>query len=352
VIRIDHDTAARHPLRSEVNPRPSLRGMSSRTVHHDPANASAQGLRANLRHIAACHVRLDSDDLSSYDLVMASLPAPAPWSTPLPAAHPPRGMAIFQLPTGTYETRAAFAVQGGSFREKRDFAATAVLLVHQQGDFLIDAGFGEHVAEHVKMLPRVVRAPHQAGSTARQQLQRAGYDLERLRGVILTHSHWDHVSGLDSLPVPIWINAAEREYAATDADGKVFRVVSSGHDIHEYTFDDHAYLGFPKSLDVFGDGSMVIALAGGHTTGSVVVFVTLPSSERYAFIGDITWQLDGIQRRLERPWLLRKLADSDAAQVRQGILRVASLNEVMHVIPAHDVHAYDGIPLLPADMSQ
>ncbi len=30
-------------------------------------------------------------------------------------------MAIYQLPTGTYVTRAAFAVRGGSFRDKRHF---------------------------------------------------------------------------------------------------------------------------------------------------------------------------------------------------------------------------------------
>ena len=50
--------------------------------------------------------------------------------------------------------------------------------------------------------------------------------------------------------------------------------------------------------------------------------------------------------------MLRTLADSDAGQVRQGILRAAALTGVMQVIPAHDVHAYDGIPLLPTVMSQ
>ena len=96
---------------------------------------------------------------------------------------------------------------------------------------------------------------------------------------------------------------------------------------------------------------MIVALAGGHTFGSVIVFVTLPTGARYAFIGDLTWQLDGIRRRVERPWLLRKLADSDAGQVRQGLLRVIALTSLMKVVPAHDRDAYDGIPLLPASSS-
>ncbi len=77
--------------------------------------------------------------------------------------------------------------------------------------------------------------------------------------------------------------------------------MSKDHEIHEYGFDDRPYLGFASSYDVHGDGSVVIALAGGHTTGSVIVFVTLPTGKRYAFIGDLTWQIDGIRRRVERP---------------------------------------------------
>jgi N-acyl homoserine lactone hydrolase len=279
------------------------------------------------------------------------MPAPAPWSGPLPAATAPEGMALYHLPTGTYDTRAAMAVRGGSFRDRRHFAANAVLVVHSNGDFLIDAGFGKNVAQHVRMLPVFTRAPFHATSTVREQLAAAKYDFGRLRGVILTHSHWDHSSGLDSLDVPIWISKGERDYATTDGDGKVFRAVSPGHEIHEYAFNGPAYLGFSKSLDVHGDGSLVIALAGGHTTGSVVVFVTLPTGKRYAFIGDLTWQYDGIEKRLERPWLLRTLADSDASQVREGILLSAALTEVMQVVPSHDVGAYAGIPTLPKVMS-
>jgi N-acyl homoserine lactone hydrolase len=260
-------------------------------------------------------------------------------------------MAIYQLPTGTYETRAAFAVRGGSFRDKRHFAATAVLVRHPKGDLLIDAGFGSGVAAHVAELPRLARAPIAAAKTVREQLDASGYDRSRLLGVLVTHSHWDHVSGLDELRVPIWINAGERNYAAGDPDGKVFRTVSAGREIREYQLDGPPYLGFPSSLDVHGDGSVVVALAGGHTTGSVVVFVTVPSGQRYAFIGDLTWQLDGIRRRVERPWLLRKLADSDPGQVRQGLLRVIALADLMQIVPAHDRDAYYGIPCLLARLA-
>ena len=282
---------------------------------------------------------------------MKPLPVPAAWAGPLPEAAPPAEMAIYQLPTGTYDTRAAFAVKGGAFRDQRHFAATAVLVQHPKGDLLIDAGFGSGVAAHIAELSRLARAPYHATTTVAEQLDASGYDFSRLLGVLVTHSHWDHVSGLGDLQVPIWINAGERQYAAEDPDGKVYRTVSPGHTIHEYALHGPPYLGFPASFDVHGDGSVVSARAGGHTTGSVVVFVTVPSGQRYAFIGDLTWQLDGIRRRAERPWLMRKLADSDPGQVRQSLLHVIALAGLMQIVPAHDVGAYAGMPPMPARLT-
>lgn len=274
--------------------------------------------------------------------------AVAPWSLGLPDASPPQGMSLYRLPTGFYETRAAFAVKGGAFRDKRRFAASSVLITHPAGDLLIDAGFGADLSDHVALLPRVERARYSREKTVKEQLDAAGYDWANLRGVLVTHVHWDHVSGLDSLHVPIWINADEMRYGAEDTHGAVFRTVSAGLPVHQYAFDGPAYLGFPASHDVYGDGSVVIAEAGGHTFGSVVVFVTVPDGDRYAFIGDIAWQFDAITDGLERPWLMRKMADTDAAKVRENLQRVIALRDLMRIVPAHDGGAYESIAALPA----
>jgi len=78
----------------------------------------------------------------------------------------------------------------------------------------------------------------------------------------------------------------------------------------------------------------------------VIVFVTVPSGERYAFIGDLTWQIDGIRRRVERPWLMSRLADSDRDQLRRDLLRMIALDGLLRIVPAHDLSCYDGIPRL------
>jgi N-acyl homoserine lactone hydrolase len=274
----------------------------------------------------------------------APLPAPAAWTGPLPQASPPGSMAIYQLPTGTYENRAALAYRGGSFSDVRQFAATAVLVQHPAGDLLIDAGFGANVEAHIAAMPSYRRTPHQLGVTVGDQLRANNYDMARLRGVVITHAHWDHISGLEDMDVPIWMNPAEGRYVGRAKDAALFRGIASRRQIHHYTFDGPPYLGFPNRHDVYGDGSVVIVEAGGHTDGSVVVFVSLPDGRRFAFIGDLTWQMEGVTLRAERPKLLRMLADVHPVQVRDGLLRIIALAGRMHVVPAHDVNAYDPIP--------
>lgn len=280
------------------------------------------------------------------------LPSPAPLSGILPPADPPADMAMFQLPTGVTHRSAAFAYRGGSFGDQRDFVMTAVLVKHPRGDVLIDTGFGRSIDEHVQAMPLGFRmaTSYERGQAAAEQLDAAGYDRGRLRGIVLTHAHWDHVSGVADFPeTPVLVTAAERRFI--DEGGWLTAVARSLLDVRyeEYEFEGGAYLGFEKSHDVHGDGSIVIVAAAGHTPGSVIVFVTLPSGRRYAFVGDLAWQREGITEREERPWLQRTLADWDESGVREQLLRMAAISRrfpEITLVPAHDARGFADLPRL------
>jgi N-acyl homoserine lactone hydrolase len=280
------------------------------------------------------------------------LPEPAPFTLELPAASPPPGMAMFHLPTGYTKRNAAFGYRGGAFSDKRDFAMSAVLVKHPRGDLLIDTGFGSNIDAQVQDLPWLLRrlAAYVTAKPAAAQLDASGYDRGNLRGIVLTHAHWDHVSGAsDFAGTPVLVNAEEKAFIRDGGFSSVVARNMKDAKYEEYAFEGGPYLGYPASHDVHGDGSVVLVPAPGHTPGSIVVFVTLPGGKRYAFVGDLVWQLEGIALREERPWLMRRLADSDEVLVRGQLLHVAAIAAKfpdLTIVPAHDARAFEKIPRL------
>ena len=273
----------------------------------------------------------------------APLPKPVPYAGPLPQpATPPKEMAVYSLVAGVNHRVAAFAYRGGSLFERRDFAMAAVLVKHPKGDLLIDTGFGRNIAQQFRTLPFTVRAItfYSLWQPAADQLRDAGYDPLSLRAILLTHSHWDHVSGLPDFPgVPVWVTPQEHEFIRKSGNLDFCRLFT-GIRYEEYGFEGGPYLGFPASHDVYGDGSIVVVPAFGHTPGSVIIFVTLPGGTRYAFVGDVVWQLEGITEREERPWITRRKADTDVEENSENLLRIVALRERlpdMIIVPAHDI---------------
>ncbi|MGH8453289.1 MAG: MBL fold metallo-hydrolase, partial [Nevskiales bacterium] len=167
---------------------------------------------------------------------------------------------------------------------------------------------------------------------------------------VLTHAHWDHVSGLPDLPgVPVWVTQQELDFIHS---GKFMAtLIASFKDINYrvYGFDHGPYLGFAHSYDVFGDGSVVIVPAAGHTPGSVIAFITTPDAKRYALIGDIAWQKESIAIPAQRPWLPRLMVDEDADSNRALIIKLHELQQTMPdliMVPAHDRRVWQGLPAL------
>lgn len=270
----------------------------------------------------------------------------------LPAASPPAGLSISALPTGTYDSPAALTYRGGAWSETRHLAATAFLVRHPKGNLLIDTGFGRNVDEHITLIPPMQRTPQTKGVPAVDQLAAGGIHPRDIAAIIPTHNHWDHVSGIDDFPgVPVMETAAGRRWIASKAEGT--EVINSLGAINYklYDFDGGSYLGFPRRHDVFGDDSVVIVPAPAHTPDSVIVFVSLPSGVRYALIGDLVFQMEGIDIPAEKPWMLRWLIGENSVAVHEDIALVRAIREKfpqIHPLPAHDSRSFGAIPVFPA----
>jgi glyoxylase-like metal-dependent hydrolase (beta-lactamase superfamily II) len=284
---------------------------------------------------------------SAATLPLSPLPAFSP-----PVAQPPPAMRIAALVTGENRAPAAITYRGGSFGDQRAMCTGGILVQHPRGSLLFDAGYGKRVREHVKTLPWVLRNAIEftEGKSVVDQLAAARIDPRSLMGVVLTHAHWDHTSGLEDLRgVPVMVTQAELDFihsgdVATD-------LVRGFEDLpyRVYGFPNGPYLGYPHSYDVFGDGSVVIVPAGGHTPGSVIAFVTLPNAKRYALIGDIAWQAEGVSLPAERPLPVRMAVDHDPAGVRRELVHLHQLQQRikdMTMVPAHDGRVWAKLPKL------
>jgi len=269
----------------------------------------------------------------------------------LPEANPPAGMSLSAIPTGVMHSKSVLAYRGGSFTEARDFSMTPVLVRHPKGNLLFDTGLGQHVDAQVKTLPKLMQATttYTKGVPAAIQLAAVKQSVD---GIVLTHAHWDHVSGLDSLKdIPIWVSASEQGFIASDDEAAALAHSFGKLNYRLYEFTDGSYLGFPSSHDVWGDGSVVLVPAPGHTPGSVIAFITLPSGARYALLGDLVWQKEGIDLPAERPWIARHLIGEDSAKVRENILKVAAIQQKfpqITLLPAHDARVMATLPVFPA----
>jgi N-acyl homoserine lactone hydrolase len=164
----------------------------------------------------------------------------------LPVASPPVGTPISALPTGTYDTPAALAFRGGSWKDTRHFASTAVFVHHRKGNLLIDTGFGKNVDQQLTLIPSIQRSHHSKGVPVVDQLASGGIKPRDLAGVIPTHAHWDHVSGLDDLRgVPVMVSSSGKRWIDSKAKGtEVVNSFSRGVNYEQYDFEGGPYLGF------------------------------------------------------------------------------------------------------------
>jgi len=276
----------------------------------------------------------------------------------LPAAHPPAGLSFSVIKTG--ESKGAMEgmlVSGGSWFTRRHLSHSAVLVKHPKATFLFDTGLGRQVDHQFAINTWLDRQffAYTAVNPAADQLAKAGWQPDAIGMIVPSHMHWDHVSGLDDFPkAQVWTTPQEREHAA-HGHAPAFLASQFAHvtNWHELRFTPGAaYLGFDRSLDLFGDGAVVLVPLSGHTAGQVGMFLTLPSGQRYFFTGDVTWTLEGLRTPADRSWLLRHVlhVDQDEAQNQACIVHIHQIMQrfpALSVVPAHDENVLQTLPRFP-----
>jgi glyoxylase-like metal-dependent hydrolase (beta-lactamase superfamily II) len=285
----------------------------------------------------------------AWTFVKRPLAVPKAIGPALPPAVAIDGASFSVIRGAEMESQEGFSVRGGSLSKPFISGLVAFMVEHPGGRLLIDAGAGRDVPEHLKTTPLLLQTL--ASLTVNQPtidaLAARGLEPGDLRGIVLTHSHWDHVSGLQDLrEVPVWITSEELAHARSDDEGgKLYRQLErqGQFQLHELSFADGAHGPFAQSHDFFGDGSVVLVPMPGHTPGSIGVFVSLSADKRFLVIGDTSWTREGVDWPAEKPWLSRRMVDHDAAGVRHQLVLLHQLqraNAELVIVPSHDARVH------------
>lgn len=167
----------------------------------------------------------------------------------------------------------------------------AYLIVHPQGVLLWEAGAiadderrdlpagAEHRVRRADGQERVVTlAP-----LLEEQLQASGYTPDDVTHLALSHYHWDHTADANAFAHAAWlVRQADRDAMFADPAPGAARPATyaalQGNTTVVVTADEH---------DVFGDGTVVLKSAPGHSEGHQVLYVKLVRTGGVVLSGDL-----------------------------------------------------------------
>lgn len=296
-------------------------------------------------------------------MALAQMPAQVPTqdaprvSAPAAPAPAPVAVGFSIVKTAQVPVREGLLFAGGRFTRALHSHFSAFLVRHGDTQFLFDTGLGARVAaQYQQDMPTWSRPFFRYEDPvrpARAQLAAAG--IGPITRIILSHGHWDHASGIEDFPgAQVWAAAPELAWLRTPSGGVGGAWASQVGDPairwQALPLRDQPHEGFEQSLDLFGDGRVVLVAMAGHTPGSVGLFLTVSSGTRYFFVGDVVWSAAALREGRPKFWPARVLVDAHAeatAATIEKIRAVMARDPSLVVVPAHDGAAQDALGYLP-----
>jgi glyoxylase-like metal-dependent hydrolase (beta-lactamase superfamily II) len=215
--------------------------------------------------------------------------------------------------------------------------ASCFLIRHPKGDLLWDSGIGDQYASD----PAGVLLPNYRAivrKTVASQLREVGLSFEDLKFFAFSHAHADHLGNADKLGNAQWIaNPKELEWLASTPPPprtKAALVSARNPDKTIVITGDH---------DVFGDGTVRILAAPGHTPGHQVLLLELKKEGAVLLSGDLYHTQENRKAR-RMPIFNVSRADTLASMDRiEQILR----HRGAKLIIQHSTEDFDSLPQAP-----
>ena len=205
--------------------------------------------------------------------------------------RPPQSVRLYVLDGGTLESDPARYQLTKEEVSATPLSVTAFLIVHPRGTLMWDTGAiaddswtpaGRPVRRRLVLSNSQERLVT-LRTTMKAQLAAIGYTPQDITYLSLSHFHWDHTANANQFVKSTWLaRQVERDAMLPDKapdppQPSNFADLKNGKTVLIAT-DDH---------DVFGDGTVVLKLAKGHTPGHQVLYVKLAKTGAVVLSGDL-----------------------------------------------------------------
>ena len=204
----------------------------------------------------------------------------------------------------------------------RELSAPCYVVDHPEGQLLWDAGLPSELAAVEGWVTRPDGLSNTLDETLASQMARMGlgFDMGSLEYVAFSHIHWDHVGASNDVASGTWL-VQQGDYDAAHAEDNLNvpavqpeLLVGIKERPTQVLSGDH---------DVFGDGTVQLIAADGHTPGHQVLFVDLAETGPVVLSGDLYhFQFSRVNRVVP-------LFNVDAERTLQSMDKVEALVTMM-----------------------
>jgi N-acyl homoserine lactone hydrolase len=128
-----------------------------------------------------------------------------------------------------------------------------------------------------------------------EQLKKLGYSADKVKVVVTSHSHLDHVGNIAMFPNAIHVMQKKELYQGWWPEKFQGRAVNGTFVLNDLaSARDYNYLELTGDYDLFGDGSVLILSTPGHTLGHQSMKVKTAGSGTIIITQDAVWMQENL----------------------------------------------------------